>query len=434
MAASGCDLVASPQGSDSASGSETDPLRSAGKLVSSLQSGQAGCLRGGTYDGENPSSGPDAGLWFHRPDVTLRSYPGERATIIGRVAVAKGANGVSVEGLTLNGSNPDRAASPFIGADDVSFIGNEVTNDHTGICFLLTGQGGQSYRVSNTLIADNRIHDCGTLPANNHEHGIYIQRTEGAVIRDNVIYDNADRGIQLYPDAQNTLISGNVIDGNGSGVIISGDLGTASNGTLVIHNVIANSKLRYNVEENYPEGNPIGHDNVVRENCIGGSRPSYGGVGGSGLMPDAEGFAATGNVFATASYTDREAGIVDPGSPCAAMLKRSAGLDDGGAVGAPDQTSSTSSTDDVSISLQSNQHRVKSGKRVKLRGRSRGARSPKATILMRRDHNWKSVAHARVRSNGSFQTRRRLRGHSVVLFRAALPDGSISRPIRVRVR
>ena len=42
------------------------------------------------------------------------------------------------------------------------------------------------------------------------------------MIRDNWIYDNADRGVQLYPDADGTVVTGNVIDGNGEGVIFGG--------------------------------------------------------------------------------------------------------------------------------------------------------------------------------------------------------------------
>ena len=59
------------------------------------------------------------------------------------------------------------------------------------------------------------------LPANNHEHGIYVEASDGAQIVDNWIYDNADRGVQLFPDAQGTYVARNVIDRNGQGVIFS---------------------------------------------------------------------------------------------------------------------------------------------------------------------------------------------------------------------
>ena len=49
------------------------------------------------------------------------------------------------------------------------------------------------------VIERNRIHDCGELPATNHQHGIYVAHAIGTVIRDNWIYDNADRGFSFTP-------------------------------------------------------------------------------------------------------------------------------------------------------------------------------------------------------------------------------------------
>src|SRR5207245_8215668 len=93
------------------------------------------------------------------------------------------------------------------------------------------------------LIQRNRIHDCGRIPSSNHDHGIYLAYSDNTKVLDNVIFDNADRGVQLYPDAQGTLIKGNVIDGNGEGVIFSGAGGSASNDNVVEHNVITNPPI-----------------------------------------------------------------------------------------------------------------------------------------------------------------------------------------------
>ena len=83
QAASGCTKVASPSGSDSASGSEAAPFRSAQKLADSLASGQTGCLRAGTYtDSAFSVVAP------HTDNITLRSYPGERAKLSGQIEIA----------------------------------------------------------------------------------------------------------------------------------------------------------------------------------------------------------------------------------------------------------------------------------------------------------------------------------------------------------
>src|SRR5204863_5834944 len=107
---------------------------------------------------------------------------------------------------------------------------------------------------------------------NNHEHGIYLAYSDDTKIVENVVYDNADRGIQLYPDAQGTLVRGNVIDGNGEGVIFSGVGSTASNDNVVENNVITNSTIRHNIESYYPD--IAGSGNVARNNCVHGAAQS----------------------------------------------------------------------------------------------------------------------------------------------------------------
>ena len=135
---------------------------------------------------------------------------------------------MTVEQLDLDGhdapqcsaSDYCRLPSPTVNGDNIVFQDNDVTNRHQGICFNL---GNASYgRAVDVTIQRNRIHDCGLLPANNHEHGIYLSYSDNTRILGNTIYDNADRGVQLYPDAQRTLDSG--ADGAGRVLRRRGDL------------------------------------------------------------------------------------------------------------------------------------------------------------------------------------------------------------------
>ncbi len=193
---------------------------------------------------------------------------------------------------------------------------NEITNHHSEICVHVTAYPGAG-PPRGVVIEGNRIHDCGSLPATNMDHGIYIGEARDTVIRDNWIYDNADRGIQLYPDADGTLVTGNVIDGNGQGVAIGGSGSQTSDNNLVEHNVITNSTIRYNVEGSW--GSSVGTGNVVRENCtIGGAR---GGDTG-GIQTPADGFVASDNIVADPGYVDARRGDFrsDSGSPCAAVM------------------------------------------------------------------------------------------------------------------
>src|SRR5919202_6432600 len=310
-----CTRVAAPTGSDSAAGTDAAPYRTAQMLVDSLSPCDVGCRRAGTYHEDVTFNRGGSG---ETARLTIRSYAGERATISGRLYIPDRANYVTVERLDLDGhdapmcgSKPDcHLPSPTVNGDHVVFQDNDVTNRHLGICFNL-GAAGYG-RAVDDVIQRNRIHDCGVLPANNHEHGIYLAYSDNVQILNNVIFDNADRGVQLYPDAQHTLIKGNVIDGNGGGVIFSGAGSTASNDNVVENNVITNSKLRHDVESWYPD--LIGSGNKVRNNCVYGGKqgPLSGGYGfdiGTNLKVDPRYVDRAGKDFRLAS-----------GSPCAAVL------------------------------------------------------------------------------------------------------------------
>src|SRR2546423_322002 len=144
---SGCTRVAAPGGSDSAPGTDAAPFASAQKLVDSLGAGDVGCLRQGTYqeDVRIDQGGRDEGS-----RTVVRSYPGERAKVSGRLYVTDDANYLTVEQLDLDGhdaptctSSPIcRLPSPTVNGDHVTFQDNDVTNRHQGICFNL---GNASY-------------------------------------------------------------------------------------------------------------------------------------------------------------------------------------------------------------------------------------------------------------------------------------------------
>jgi parallel beta-helix repeat protein len=182
-----------------------------------------------------------------------------------------------------------------------------------GECVDTITSGESGWGVArDTVLENNRIHDCGI--SDNHNHGIYIESSRAARIVGNLIYDNGDRGIQLYPDAQDTLVHGNVIDGNGSGVLFSGNAGLASSGNRVIGNVISNSRNRFNIESWYPEGNPIGRDNLATGNCVWN--------GERGEIADEWGFTAERNSVGDPLFVDRAGKDfrLQPTSRCAGVV------------------------------------------------------------------------------------------------------------------
>jgi parallel beta-helix repeat protein len=401
---------------------------SAQRLVDDLNPGQTGCLRGGVHTGN---------VRIGTPNITLTRFGSEKATVRGRLYIAEGSNGVSVEGLYLDGTNQAGLPSPTVNADGVTFSRNDVTNNHTGICFAL---GHQDWgRANGARIEFNRIHDCGRLPATNHDHGIYITAATGVQIRGNWIYDNADRGIQLYPDAQNTTITGNVIDRNGQGIIFSGEGGLASSGNLVEGNVITNSRLRNNVESWYPSGNPVGRNNVVRNNCVKGGAYDDG----DGGIGDQRGFRVLSTVEARASFSDRSADDLRlrEGSPCRGLLAFRA------VIPGPDGTAAAPVTRGLKrgkkrrpVVLAAATSQLRRGARLLMLGYLRsgeGRPGQRVHVFARAKGKRRRLGSARVDAQGRFALRSRVRvGRKVRAVRvtAVVKGVGHSRSIRVRLR
>ena len=317
-AAGACTHWVSSSGNDRGDGSSGDPWRTVSRLTRAWQPGWVGCLRGSFTEDVSIRSGGTAAA-----PVTLRSEPGSRALLTGRLWIADGADHVVVSGLSLDGRalagvTAGDLPSPTVNGDHAVFLGNDVYNQRTRICFDIGSIRGWG-TATGTVLARNRVHDCGERLAsgdgNNHHHGIYVESGRATRIVQNVVYGNADRGIQLYPDAQGTWMLGNVIDGNGEGIIFSGAEGYASSGNRAIGNVVTNSRTRYDVEYWWQDPRRVGTGNVVARNCVGGGRE------GAIDLP-AVGYAVGSNVLARPSFVDRLAGDLRPraGSACRALL------------------------------------------------------------------------------------------------------------------
>jgi parallel beta-helix repeat protein len=321
-----CSKYASSTGSDSASGTSAAPLRSTQALANSLSPGQVGCLDAGTYPGGlRVGHGGTA-----QAPIVLRSTPGEQAEITGRIVVPEGSNYVTIADLSLdgNGQTGGPLPSPSIGADHTTFEGDDVTDEHTEICFTV---GSGSWGVADsTVIAHNHVHDCGVQPSRNQDHGIYVDDATNTQIVGNLIDHNTDRGIQLYPDATGTTVTENVISENGEGIIFGGEGSVSSSNNTIEHNLIVKSQIRSDVESYYPPGTQPGVGNVVRNNC----------VSTRGINTLSGGFTATANVTATAAelLPTSEGGYqAAPGSICAAVAS---GLGSGAVLQGPEGSSS----------------------------------------------------------------------------------------------
>jgi Right handed beta helix region len=244
--------------------------------------------------------------------TTLRPLGRAHVVVDGALWVLPGAKGARITGLNLTSHDRVFSIPLKIQADDVSLVGNDITAARNISCVLV----GSDRTVSGTRIERNRIHRCGTR--GKLSHLLYVTHSRGAVIKNNLLLDN--RGgwaVHLYPDADGTLVEGNVIDSNEGGVIFAGVGGSTSDGNVVRENVITNSSPRWNIEGSW-SGGPRGNGNRAEENCLFSA--GRGSPTGMGFL---DGFTQSDNVVAKGPvYVDRPAGDyrLRPGSGCGAVL------------------------------------------------------------------------------------------------------------------
>jgi hypothetical protein len=281
-----CDRYAGPQDEDAAQ-----------RLADALRPGQTGCLREGTYaddDGDGYVLRLARGGRAAAP-ITIRSAPGGRARLEGIVMVVDGADGVRLADLTIVGDGSQNTVKVY--AADFTLEESDLTNELRGeSCVILGSSDGG--RAERPVIRGNTFRDCGSPENENHDHGIYAALVDDAEIVDNVFVNPAANAIQLYPDAQDSYVARNVMDGGPDtirgGIVIGGDDGSASSGNVVEHNVVAyaaaESIYAYWEDE-------AGSDNVVRENCTWRSAADDD-------IPDAEGVEIEGNVEADPQFAD----------------------------------------------------------------------------------------------------------------------------------
>ena len=65
--------------------------------------------------------------------------------------------------------------------------------------------------------------------------------------------------------------------------MISGEGGMASSYTDVFDNIVSDATARHDVESFWPEGNPVGVDNLVHDNCLWRGREGTIDTHGGGL-------------------------------------------------------------------------------------------------------------------------------------------------------
>jgi hypothetical protein len=416
-ATSGCTKVAAPGGSDDGPGTSSAPYRTLQRLADSLHAGQTGCLRQGSYGGGE--------VYLDQPGATLTSYPGERARITAFVEVEPEAVHARLTHLSFDTTGNPNITGTKLQADGAVFSDNEVTKGGRGICLL----AGTQHAARGIVIERNHIYGCGRM-GSKYEHQIYLVHTRGAIVRWNVLDGNRGGwGVQLYTDADGTLIEHNLIDGNYGGVVFAGDgHGDTSDHNVVRNNAITFQRQRGNIEGSW-SGGPRGVGNSAHHNCLYKSAPSKP----SGL-PETVGFSTYDNtVLGGSPYVNRARGDYRfrATSPCARLV--------GNVAGPTARVSRVRSARRGSkVVLHSTRARIRPAQRWLLTGRVTGARPWRAPIKLQRRgrHGWRTIARARPAAGRHFIALVRAahrKGPRIVRLRALVPGVGRSRAVRVLV-
>jgi hypothetical protein len=276
--------------------------------ANALRPGQVLCVRGGIYtEADKRVNLTTSGTATARKKI--KTYPGERAELRG--AIISTASHWIIEGLFIDASYSVSGAAPggrintdqginWKGGTNISLDSVEIINrrpdlnpDLAGTCVYF----GQS-RPTNVVIENSAIHQCGQLPRSNHEHCIYLSNVSEVTVRNNWIYDCADRSIQLSPDADNAHVIGNLVDSDSQAGI---DLDNSAN----------NDEIRNNVVDT-PNGKTIytgtsykGSGNSAIDNCVWDTAVRF-----------AAGVTSIGNILADPQITGHT--VTNP--TCAAKL------------------------------------------------------------------------------------------------------------------
>jgi Right handed beta helix region len=335
---SACTKYAAPAGSDRAGrGTISRPYRTVGRLDRSLHAGQTGCLRRGEYGSASSFT------TFSRPNVTIRSAPGEAATIAGAPKVT--GEGTTLSHLRFDVDNVNHvlavgehcqplgettgAFSLDIEASNVTLEYSDVYQNDVPVDKRAVGIGvGWKNSVSGVVIRYNRVHDFGHC--RDEDHGMYLDQVDGARIYDNWIYNIPHgAGVQLWSQARGVHIYRNVIDRAAAGFALGGYSSTSDN--TIDHNVVSNSVGA--AAAGYPNGVAIwtywlsveGSNNRFVNNDL--FKTTGGGVVGGGSGLGGSGLVASRNLGANPRFRDSVAGDyhVPAGSPVASW-----GLWDGG--------------------------------------------------------------------------------------------------------
>jgi len=237
-------IYVSPSGSDSAPGTEAQPLRTVSRGLAAVQKGQTLYLRGGTYV-ENVTGEMSKGT--SGAPIVVSNYPGERPVIKGLVSIQQ-PTFVTFTGfnVTWNSGKYDEHMFKIVGGRNWVLQNSEIWGARSFANLLISGS------PQNWVVRANAIHD--TIGGEENifrSHNIYANTeltASNGLIERNLLY-NAEHGSNLKlagtggssGGAANVVVRYNTIY-NGTQPLLIGD---GSRNIVVERNIIGQGRRGY---------------------------------------------------------------------------------------------------------------------------------------------------------------------------------------------
>ncbi len=337
-----CDKYADPNGNDANPGTLAQPKQSPMALLNSLAPGEEGCLTdGATFTFGAGAAQTSATGSLGAPKVLRPTTPGSRVTMIATTgfAISTTAHDLVFRDIDLR-TTQTSGNMLQVNGDRITLEGLDLTYPNN-ICL---GVGVQANPAEDFTLRDSAIHGCGRAygdPRGGEDrygglHGVYLAYLRdgadvdgySAIIEHNLVYDNNNRGVQLYPDADDVLIQFNLLYGNGSNLNLGGDNNAlVSQRNLVTNNILAESVLPSLAQDPMNPGLYTGwlgdaHEVLGRPSSTAGNHVDGNCISNSAHpqnLYDGVGFTHVNNIEnQDPLFTDPGANdfVLRPGSPC----------------------------------------------------------------------------------------------------------------------
>jgi hypothetical protein len=266
----------------------TTVLQPGGGLQVAINAANPGdiiCLRAGEYTNSgaiNMKSGSPK-----QARITIKSYPGESATIRAAIEHLDGDAPATLDGLVIDSHGASHASIRWWG-DNLTVRYVSVTNRHdtgSNVSCIHMGASGGGGLAENAILEYSRMHNCGALLGSGRKgaHGLYNNNSMGAIIRHNIFDHNSGRGLQNYPNSVNSDEYGNILIENGWNIGFNGN----ARGVKFHNNVAANPARAWNVKVGADQYTKMTPGNTVTDNCL--FSKGMGAPSGMQLIPPTTG-------------------------------------------------------------------------------------------------------------------------------------------------